>query len=104
MRESWANINGRGHWNHEHAHGTTAFAGCYYVDTGLADDGGGGGSGTVAAAAAVNHTGLLLMDPRPGGTSSAVSRAFPSWKRSILTEIYLCRILSCQKILRMETS
>jgi hypothetical protein len=99
VQESWANINGRGHWNHEHAHGTTAFAGCYYVDTGLADDGGGG---TVVVAAAVNHTGLLLMDPRPGGTSSAVSRAFPSWKRSILTEIYPCHACSYLRS-RMET-
>jgi hypothetical protein len=27
-----------------------------------------------------------------------VSRAFPSWKRSILTEIYLCHACSCQEI------
>jgi ATP-dependent helicase YprA (DUF1998 family) len=30
-----------------------------------------------------------------------VRQAFPSWMRSILTEIYLCRTCSCQYILRM---
>eukprot|EP01047_Picozoa_sp_COSAG01_P031200 COSAG01_NODE_2204_length_8173_cov_4.803939_4_plen_290_part_00 len=33
-----------------------------------------------------------------------VSRPFPSWNRSILTEIYLCRACSCQEILRTETA
>jgi ATP-dependent helicase YprA (DUF1998 family) len=32
-----------------------------------------------------------------------VRQAFPSWMRSILTEIYLRRTCSCQEILRMET-
>jgi hypothetical protein len=32
-----------------------------------------------------------------------VSRPFPSWNRSILTEIYLCHACSCQEILRTET-
>eukprot|EP01049_Picozoa_sp_SAG25_P001713 SAG25_NODE_81_length_16694_cov_8.663332_3_plen_115_part_00 len=32
---------------------------------------------------------------RTGGRRS-VSRAFPSWNRSILTEIYLCHACSCQ--------
>jgi carboxylesterase type B len=35
---------------------------------------------------------------------SDVSRPFPSWNRSILTEIYLCHACSCQKILRTETA
>ena len=33
-----------------------------------------------------------------------VSRPFPSWNRSILTEIYLCHACSCQEILRTETA
>jgi hypothetical protein len=32
-----------------------------------------------------------------------VGRAFPSWNRSILTEIYLCHACSYQEILRMQT-
>jgi hypothetical protein len=32
-----------------------------------------------------------------------VRRAFPSWMRSIVTEIYLCRACSCHEILRVET-
>eukprot|EP01047_Picozoa_sp_COSAG01_P032831 COSAG01_NODE_2388_length_7779_cov_127.916384_13_plen_183_part_00 len=34
----------------------------------------------------------------------AVSRPFPSWNRSILTEIFLCHACSCQEILRTETA
>jgi hypothetical protein len=33
----------------------------------------------------------------------AVRPAFPSWSRSIVTEIYLCRTCSCHEILRTET-
>jgi hypothetical protein len=33
-----------------------------------------------------------------------VSRPFPSWNRSILTEIHLCHACSCQEILRVETA
>jgi hypothetical protein len=33
-----------------------------------------------------------------------VRRPFPSWNRSILTEIYLCHACSCQEILRAETA
>ena len=35
---------------------------------------------------------------------SFVSRPFPSWNRSILTEIYLCHACSGQEILRTETA
>eukprot|EP01047_Picozoa_sp_COSAG01_P071610 COSAG01_NODE_11162_length_1992_cov_1.972002_2_plen_100_part_00 len=35
---------------------------------------------------------------------SVVSRPFPSWDRSILTEIYLCHACSCQEIFRTETA
>jgi hypothetical protein len=35
---------------------------------------------------------------------AVVSRPFPSWNRSILTEIYLCNACSCQEILRTETA
>jgi SNF2 family DNA or RNA helicase len=34
----------------------------------------------------------------------AVSRPFPSWNRSILTEIYLCHACSCQETLKTETA
>ena len=27
-------MNDAGHWNHEHSHGTTTFAGCYYIAAG----------------------------------------------------------------------
>jgi hypothetical protein len=33
-----------------------------------------------------------------------VSRPFPSWDRSILTEIYLCHACSCQEMLRTDTA
>eukprot|EP01047_Picozoa_sp_COSAG01_P027198 COSAG01_NODE_1786_length_9231_cov_19.575276_9_plen_320_part_00 len=36
--------------------------------------------------------------------SCAVSQPFPSWNRSILTEIYLCHARSYQEILRTETA
>jgi hypothetical protein len=36
--------------------------------------------------------------------ATLVSRPFPSWNRSILTEIYLCHACSCQEILRTETA
>jgi hypothetical protein len=35
--------------------------------------------------------------------AAAVGRAFPSWKRSILTEIDLCHACASQEILRMDT-
>eukprot|EP01047_Picozoa_sp_COSAG01_P041451 COSAG01_NODE_3557_length_5939_cov_4.468151_8_plen_162_part_00 len=41
--------------------------------------------------------------PAPAPHQRAVSRAFPSWKLSILTEIYLCHACSYRKKLRMET-
>jgi hypothetical protein len=34
---------------------------------------------------------------------SGVSRPFPSWSRSMLTEIDLCHVCSCPEILRVET-
>jgi hypothetical protein len=45
--------------------------------------------------------GVALVD-KLGRT--LVSRPFPSWNRSILTEIYLCHACSCQEILRTETA
>jgi hypothetical protein len=39
----------------------------------------------------------------PPKRTKAVRQAFPSWMRSIWTEVYLCRTCSCQEILRMET-
>jgi hypothetical protein len=33
-----------------------------------------------------------------GGGGGTVSRPFPSWNRSVLTEIYLCHACSCQEI------
>jgi hypothetical protein len=39
--------------------------------------------------------------PATRTTRTPVSRAFPSWSRSILAEIYLCRACSCQEILRI---
>jgi hypothetical protein len=33
-----------------------------------------------------------------------VSRLFPSWHRSMLTEIYLCHACSCHEILRRDTA
>jgi hypothetical protein len=35
---------------------------------------------------------------------AGVSRPFPSWNRSILTEIYLCHACTRQEILRTETA
>jgi hypothetical protein len=51
---------------------------------------------------------LLLMpetvDVPALAAGMAVSRPFPSWDRSISTEIYLCRACSCHEILRVETA
>eukprot|EP01047_Picozoa_sp_COSAG01_P070291 COSAG01_NODE_10611_length_2122_cov_4.310924_2_plen_83_part_00 len=33
-----------------------------------------------------------------------MSRPFPSWSRSMLTEIYLCHACTCHAILRAETA
>eukprot|EP01047_Picozoa_sp_COSAG01_P005143 COSAG01_NODE_173_length_23099_cov_37.564783_15_plen_108_part_00 len=41
---------------------------------------------------------------RQGDGCQHVSRPFPSWNRSILTEIYLCHACSCQEMLRTETA
>jgi hypothetical protein len=42
--------------------------------------------------------------PKLGAQCAGVSRAFPSWDRSILTEVYLCRARSCHEMeSRMET-
>ena len=61
--------------------------------------GGGGGSNMLAVSSASKSTvGAHGM----GGIGKTVSRPFPSWNRSILTEIYLCHACSCQEILRME--
>jgi parallel beta-helix repeat protein len=51
------------------------------------------------------HTDMPISGGVRGSENSncSVSRAFPSWKRSILTEIYLCHACSCFKIWRMET-
>ena len=38
IREAWANVNGMGHRNYEHAHSTATFAGCYYVSSGFGED------------------------------------------------------------------
>jgi MFS family permease len=46
---------------------------------------------------------LRRLGNRRSGEVAAVSRAFPSWNRSILTEICLCPACSCQEILRVET-
>ena len=47
----------------------------------------------------------VLVGLRCGATILRyVSRPFPSWNRSILTEIYLCHACSCQEILRTETA
>jgi hypothetical protein len=47
--------------------------------------------------------GSQSLGGRLTGWDWSVSRPFPSWDRSILTEIYLCHACSCQEILRTET-
>jgi hypothetical protein len=43
--------------------------------------------------------------PRPATTTTTpVGGPFPSWNRSVLTEIYLCHACSYQEILRTETA
>ena len=63
VRESWVGINKAGDWNHEHAHGTAALAGVYYVDSGMGQGAEGGQE--------EEGTGLFFMDPRPGGKCPA---------------------------------
>eukprot|EP01047_Picozoa_sp_COSAG01_P037344 COSAG01_NODE_2962_length_6786_cov_21.580544_3_plen_153_part_00 len=41
---------------------------------------------------------LLGLNETAGWRPWTVSRPFPSWSRSILTEIYLCHACSCQQI------
>jgi hypothetical protein len=42
--------------------------------------------------------------PKPGCAACWIVRqAFPSWMRSILTEMYLCRTCSCHEISRTQT-
>jgi hypothetical protein len=48
-------------------------------------------------------TSLLRALQLAGRVLVAVRQAFPSWMRSIWTEIYLCRTCSCHEILRAET-
>jgi hypothetical protein len=58
------------------------------------------------AAAGRHRRAHLPHDARPRpltGRGVHVRQAFPSWKQSILTEIYLCGTCSCQEILRVET-
>jgi hypothetical protein len=50
----------------------------------------------------VKHYGRRVMCGMVITLDNAVRRAFPSWNRSILTEIYLCHACSCHEILRME--
>eukprot|EP01047_Picozoa_sp_COSAG01_P045138 COSAG01_NODE_4135_length_5315_cov_134.343750_5_plen_114_part_00 len=53
----------------------------------------------LVCAGAIDVTPLLELP-----SSASVSRPFPSWNRSILTEIYLCHACSGQEILRTETA
>jgi hypothetical protein len=46
--------------------------------------------------------GALDAPPPTGTVQTNVSEAFPSYSRSILTEIYLCHPCSCHEILRRE--
>jgi hypothetical protein len=48
----------------------------------------------------------VTADGRCGGfpPSCIVGGPFPSWNRSILTEIYLCHACSCPEVLRTETA
>jgi hypothetical protein len=57
-----------------------------------------------AAAVARPHADSPLLGWRRDNSHGMVSRPFPSWNRSILTDIYLCDACSCQKILRTETA
>jgi clusterin-associated protein 1 len=76
--------------------------------------GGGGGGGGLGAgrkgfAMPGGHVDGGLSGDSDSDTGSSdrdgeVSRPFPSWNRSILTEIYLCHACSCQEILRAETA
>jgi hypothetical protein len=50
--------------------------------------------GNEAIAAAMGLAGVSSSRLAP--TKQQVSRPFPSWNRSILTEIYLCHACSCQ--------
>jgi hypothetical protein len=60
---------------------------------------GGRGDGRRAAPSSVRGGWL-----GPAGRGRGVSRPFPSWDRSILTEIYLCHACSCHEVSRAETA
>jgi hypothetical protein len=55
-------------------------------------------------AAAAAEEGSRAGEATLPGASSTVSRPFPSWDRSILTEITLCHACSCRELLRTETA
>jgi hypothetical protein len=50
------------------------------------------------------HDGQFVVGDDDDTSQLPVSRPFPSWNRSILTEISLCHACSCQEILRVETA
>jgi hypothetical protein len=83
--------------SHQNANGGWGedFSSCYdkdYAPSGARRYGVGGSS--------VVQTSWALLALLEAG----VSRPFPSWNRSILTEIYLCHACSCQEVLRTETA
>jgi hypothetical protein len=52
--------------------------------------------------AVTSELGLIKVSNANIRAATTVTTSFPSWNRSMLTEIDLCRACSCHKILRME--
>ena len=57
LKESWVNVNDRGHYNRAHSHLTNTFSGCYYIASGWDDD------ETSADATTTTRTGLQFVEP-----------------------------------------
>ena len=66
LRESWANVNQKGHQNNWHSHALNTLAGCYYVTSGYAIDKG-------------HRTALQFMAPQGSATTGSATTAPAAW-------------------------
>ena len=70
VREAWANVNGKGDSNYEHAHGTSVFSGCYYLASGFEE-----GDSRAATGLRLHKPGGAEEDGGEHWSSQALGRA-----------------------------
>eukprot|EP01047_Picozoa_sp_COSAG01_P002175 COSAG01_NODE_56_length_31088_cov_39.354771_11_plen_184_part_00 len=78
--------------------GLTSAAACTWATTTIFFSGSGRGGWRAAVAPAGRSSGQRGAREEAEAAGAAVSRAFPSWKRSVSTEIYLCHACSYHAI------